>query len=1107
MKRKHLWTILLALLSALLLTAAAGASENIPEAPVRAVVVYAEDAGADDMTAALEAAEGVTVLWRYNSLFPGAAVETSAAGLRAIEALDGVAGASPVRLYEPASAGGGDAAWSDAGLALMGADALWQEGLTGDGTVIAVLDSGLNTAHEAFADASLTRTPAISRADAEAFAARHGTAGQYVSARIPFVYDYYSGDSNVSTTIGHGTHVAALAAGYARSGDGSVRFRGAAPGAQILGMKIFPDNSGSGTDDAVILRALEDAWNLGADVINISVGTGAGFSQDDILDGAYCKAFSLLASEGVIVCCSSGNEETPSAYKTWSQRLPTGAYTDYSAITSPASYRGAVAVAAAGELNGRAAMPGYSAWGPASGLHLSPALTAFGGPIASAGASGPDVYYTDYGTSMASGCASGLFAVTLQSLRQQGVTDRKEAARLAQSLLESTARLLTDEQGLPLSPRKQGAGLADLDAALSSRLVIRDPLAELGDRGDGRFELSFTVKNLSEQAADLSLTVQVLTDAYLENGGVYYSRMAPMDISGGVAVSGPASVSVPAGGEAEAAFELTVSSQLRQTLAEVYPNGFYVEGYVTAAGDGQAVHGTFLGYCGDWEAAPVMETLDFRDIQDEAFRLAGGTHALSESNPMQIPEPCLNGLNAELGANLAYLPAKGEADSWHGRLLGANGHAAGEHDEARFAVPGQDSDAMHSLDRQLALALYTLRNAAGAAVVVSGQDSGEIYYADAMTWIGKSAINPLAGRIDASVGFAWNGTDARSVSLPGGTRARVAVYAWLDGGSDIQKEFDRQVRLSEPESFRWMLDGKYDAWRAMEFPVVIDSAAPVIVSAKTGEGRQLTITLQDDRYLSYASVKDGTGLLLAEEAFFPEKAGAECTLTVDLSGLAGLPDTLYVTAEDYASNMAGYALELSGLADGETPVFRRTARQFLQDAAPDAWYWGAVDYAVCEGLMECDRQQNFRPNSSAARSDIVSALYRANGSPKSRLTPAGLPFTDLNTLSGGLDALCWAYENGLVSGRSDGSFDGSAGVTRQELAVMLWRCAKLTGEAAYTGDLSAFSDAGSVSDWAGDGVTWAVSQGLLQGSGGKLNPRANVTRAETAQILQRFLEG
>ena len=332
------WVILFTLLTALLLTAAAGASESGPDALIRAVVLYQEDADPDAMEAALSAADGVAVLWRYDSLFPGAAVETSPEGLRTIQSLDGVAGASPARSYAPASyEAGGEDVLSESGLALMGADGLWQEGLTGDGIVIAVLDSGLNTAHEAFADDSLTLSPAISREDVAAYATRRGTAGQYISTRIPFVYDYYHRDSNVSTTNGHGTHVAALAAGYAKDADGAARFRGAAPGAQILSMKIFPDNSGSGSDDAVILRALEDAWNLGADVINISAGTGAGFSRDEVLDGAYGRAFTLLAAEGVIVCCSAGNEDAPSAYKTWTQPLPTGAYTDYSSVSSPAS--------------------------------------------------------------------------------------------------------------------------------------------------------------------------------------------------------------------------------------------------------------------------------------------------------------------------------------------------------------------------------------------------------------------------------------------------------------------------------------------------------------------------------------------------------------------------------------------------------------------------------------------------------------------------------------------------------------------------------------------------------------------------------------------------
>jgi len=1105
MKKRILRVLLPAFFAILLLTSASDAAE----APIRAVVFFEEDASPAAVEAALAELPEVSLLWRYGSLFSGAAVEAGPAGLQALEALEGVAGVSPVRQYAPASAGGEDAElWSDAGLALMGAGDLWREGVTGDGTVIAVLDSGFNTAHEAFADASLTRSPAVGREDIAAYAQK-GTAGRYVSERIPFAYDYCHRDGDVSAASGHGTHVAALAAGYARREDGTVRIRGGAPGAQILAMKIFPDEPGGGADDAVILRALEDAWNLGADVINLSVGTGPGFSRDGALDGAYYRAFALLASEGVVVCCSAGNEESAAVYKTWTRPLPSGAYPDYGSVTAPASFRGAAAIASAGEEEGRAVMADYSSWGPASGLHLAPALTAFGGPVVSAGAGGPEAYCGDYGTSMACGYASGLFAAALQALEERGAADRKEAARLAQALLESTARTLTDEGGAPLSPRKQGAGLMDLDAALASPAAFLNPLAELGGREDGRFTLRYTLKNLSDQAADYALTVRVLTDAYTEDGGTAYSLMSPLDITEGVSVAGPASVSVPAGGEAEIVFELAVRDRLRRELAEAYPNGFYVEGYVTAAGpeSGQAVHGTFLGFCGDWEAAPVLEAADFRDLQDESFRLAGEGHGPAGYNPLQVPEPCLEGLGAELGANLAYLPAKGTADSWYGRLLGANGHAAGACSEARFAIPGWGSDGMHSLDRRLCLALYALRNAAGIAAVVSDGETGEIYYAAAETWAGKSTLDIRAARIGPSALFAWDGRDARGRALPGGTRARVDVYAWLDGGNAIREAFDRDVRRQDPSSFRCLLEERYDGWRVMSFPVTIDSEAPAVVSAALDPEGVLTLTVRDNEYLAYAAVTDEKGTVLVEEAFFPQEAGAEGTLKADLSGLASPPETLYVTVEDYASHITGYVLTLPPPGEDGPPSCRPSARSVLRDANPSAWYWEAVDRAVCEGWMACSRERLFQPDRAAVRSEIVSALYQAAGRPAPRMSAGELPFTDLAELPEDLDALCWAYENELVSGRSDGTFGGGAGVTRQELAVMLYRWARLSGETAPAGGLDAFSDAGTISGWAEEGAAWAAGRGLLQGSGGQLRPRAGVTRAETAQVLLRLLEG
>ena len=157
--------------------------------------------------------------------------------------------------------------------------------------------------------------------------------------------------------------------------------------------------------------------------------------------------------------------------------------------------------------------------------------------------------------------------------------------------------------------------------------------------------------------------------------------------------------------------------------------------------------------------------------------------------------------------------------------------------------------------------------------------------------------------------------------------------------------------------------------------------------------------------------------------------------------------------------------------------------------------------------MQPDEDMKFGPNGTANRWDIVEALYQANGSPKSKLTLSDLPFNDVSSRTKYADALCWAYENGIAAGKSDGAFYGAAKVTRQEFAAMLFRCAKLVGKSGASGSLSGYPDAASVAGWAAESMRWAVGAELIKGnSAGNLAPAADVTRAETAQILMRFME-
>ena len=92
----------------------------------------------------------------------------------------------------------------------------------------------------------------------------------------------------------------------------------------------------------------------------------------------------------------------------------------------------------------------------------------------------------------------------------------------------------------------------------------------------------------------------------------------------------------------------------------------------------------------------------------------------------------------------------------------------------------------------------------------------------------------------------------------------------------------------------------------------------------------------------------------------------------------------------------------------------------------------------------------------------------------------------------------WSMENGVSDGTN---MEGS--LTREQLATMLYRYA---GSPAVSGTITGFADVASVSDWALDAMTWAVENGIITGSNGKLNPQSNATRAEVAAMLMRFIQ-
>ncbi len=179
----------------------------------------------------------------------------------------------------------------------------------------------------------------------------------------------------------------------------------------------------------------------------------------------------------------------------------------------------------------------------------------------------------------------------------------------------------------------------------------------------------------------------------------------------------------------------------------------------------------------------------------------------------------------------------------------------------------------------------------------------------------------------------------------------------------------------------------------------------------------------------------------------------------------------------------------------------RAAGTFL-DVSADAWYAQAVAEAAERGTMTGTGHQTFSPDALVTRSTVIATLWRLEGKPE----PTGAAtFTDAAAGSWYAPALAWAQANGIAGGDGRGNFRPDAYVTRQELAVFLFRYAAYRGEDAAEGILGLYSDAGSVSGWAEEGMKHAVGAGLITGTGrSRLDPGGPASRAQLAVILDRL---
>ena len=168
------------------------------------------------------------------------------------------------------------------------------------------------------------------------------------------------------------------------------------------------------------------------------------------------------------------------------------------------------------------------------------------------------------------------------------------------------------------------------------------------------------------------------------------------------------------------------------------------------------------------------------------------------------------------------------------------------------------------------------------------------------------------------------------------------------------------------------------------------------------------------------------------------------------------------------------------------------------------WFYDDVVFAYENGLFSGTTATTFSPYASMTRAMLVTVLYRLEGEPA---VTGRSGFSDVTFGSYYENAVTWAADNGIVNGTSATTFSPSEHVTREQMAAILYRYAqyKQYGTSA-SASLNAFSDAAAVSTYAKAPLSWAVAEKLVNGTDGKLLPRASATRAQVAAILHRFVE-
>ena len=259
----------------------------------------------------------------------------------------------------------------------------------------------------------------------------------------------------------------------------------------------------------------------------------------------------------------------------------------------------------------------------------------------------------------------------------------------------------------------------------------------------------------------------------------------------------------------------------------------------------------------------------------------------------------------------------------------------------------------------------------------------------------------------------------------------------------------------------------------------------------------------------------------------PSRASSGDTVTITVT-----PDEGYELESLTVTNASGKEIEVTDKGDGTytfkmpvgkvtvVPVFGPEGMSAADcpkdntcpvaaftDVDPGAWYHDGIHYALENGMMAGYGNGLFGTNDSITRGQIVTILWRLEGSPVVNYL---MNFEDVPAEKYYTEAIRWANSEGIVGGYGNGKFGPDDPITRQQLAAMLWRYAQHTGQDVSVGEdtnILSYEDAFDISEYAIPAMQWACGAGIMGGYGnGYLGPNDGATRAQAAAMLQRYCE-